>query len=191
MTRTRLHLSGSRTLVASFIAVMVALVAPACAMEQAGEEEVNGLPAALVGNTWALRTSDGHYVTAVNEGGLATGAIHTDATSIGPWETFIVENPRDPIYNLFAFKTLSGYYLTAEGGGNRTTNAIATNRTVLGSWEKFGYQKATGTLRYQLRTSDQIHYVTARNGGNQTVNALETNRTSPGSWETFTFVRVE
>ncbi|HMJ13936.1 MAG TPA: hypothetical protein VK524_21110, partial [Polyangiaceae bacterium] len=98
-----------------------------------------------------------------------------------------------PIYNLFAFRTVNGNYLTAEGGGNRTVNAIASNRTTLGPWEKFGYQKATGTNRYQLRTDRDLYkyYVTARNGGNQLSNALETNRTSPSSWETFTFVRVD
>jgi hypothetical protein len=194
MTTSRSQLVRNRKLVPAFVAALVAIFAPACAMEEATEEdlELQALPAGLVGNTWALKTADGHYVTAVGGGGRTVGAIHTDATVIGPWETFTVENPRDPIYNLFAFRTVNGNYLTAEDGGNRTVNAIASNRTALGPWEKFGYQKATGTNRYQLRTHRDQHkyYVTARNGGNQLTNALETNRTSPGGWETFTFVRV-
>jgi hypothetical protein len=41
---------------------------------------------------WALQTYDGHYVTAVNSGGL-TGAdtpdvLHTNATQIRSWEKF-------------------------------------------------------------------------------------------------------
>ena len=64
---------------------------------------------------------------------------------------------------------------------------------MLGPWEKFGYQRATGTNRYQLRTHrDQYkYYVTARNGGNELTNALETNRTGPAGGGTFTFVRVD
>jgi hypothetical protein len=194
MTTSRSQFVRSRKLV-PFVAALVAIIAPACAMEQATEEDVElqGLPAGLVGNTWALKTLDGHYVTAVDGGGRTVEAIHTDATIIGPWETFTVENPRDPIYNLFAFRTVNGNYLTAEDGGGRAVNAIASNRTVLGPWEKFGYQKATGTNRYQLRAHRDQHkyYVTARNGGNELSNALETNRTGPAGGGTFTFVRVD
>src|SRR5437588_187687 len=39
-----------------------------------------------------IGTSDGtHWLTAVNGGGQATDAIHTDATAVGPWETFVLE----------------------------------------------------------------------------------------------------
>src|SRR5947209_10149574 len=43
----------------------------------------------LGSHKFALHTSNGtNYLTAVNGGGRATDAIHTDATSVGPWETF-------------------------------------------------------------------------------------------------------
>lgn len=42
----------------------------------------------------AIRTSGGNYVTAVNGGGMGEAAnqlpIHTDATSVGGWERFII-----------------------------------------------------------------------------------------------------
>lgn len=41
-----------------------------------------------------LQTADGHYLTAVNGGGVGgpnTTPIHTDATAIGPWEKFSIE----------------------------------------------------------------------------------------------------
>jgi hypothetical protein len=45
-----------------------------------------------------IRTVTGHYVTAVNGGGVGgpnTVPIHTEATEIGPWETFILDDFRE------------------------------------------------------------------------------------------------
>jgi hypothetical protein len=42
-----------------------------------------------------IRTVNGHYVTAVNGGGVGgpkTVPIHTDATEIGPCETFVLDD---------------------------------------------------------------------------------------------------
>ncbi len=41
----------------------------------------------------AIKTSDGHFLTAVNGGGIAgpndwRSPFHTDAAQIGPWERF-------------------------------------------------------------------------------------------------------
>jgi hypothetical protein len=35
---------------------------------------------------------NGHYLTAVGSGGRTTAAIHADATRIGNWEKFRLEN---------------------------------------------------------------------------------------------------
>ena len=36
-----------------------------------------------------IQVADGHYLTAVNGGGLSSGdTLHTDATRVGSWETF-------------------------------------------------------------------------------------------------------
>jgi hypothetical protein len=48
------------------------------------------------GGKVTLRTRKGFYVTAVNGGGYGgpnSVPVHTDATSIGPWETFQVVVP--------------------------------------------------------------------------------------------------
>jgi hypothetical protein len=47
--------------------------------------------------TYAIRTTSGYYLTAVNGGGLggpndASSIIHTDATQVGPWETFTFDS---------------------------------------------------------------------------------------------------
>ena len=46
---------------------------------------------------FALQTVDGHYLTAVGEGGRTTDTIHSDATRIQAWEEFYVScNPSSP-----------------------------------------------------------------------------------------------
>jgi hypothetical protein len=46
---------------------------------------------------FALQTVDGHYLTAVGEGGRQTDTIHSDATRIQAWEEFYVScNPSSP-----------------------------------------------------------------------------------------------
>lgn len=52
--------------------------------------------------TLAFRTSTGFYLSAVNGGGVGdygsnTMPIHTDATAIGPWETFTLVSAPIPI----------------------------------------------------------------------------------------------
>jgi hypothetical protein len=39
---------------------------------------------------YGLRTSNGHYLTAVGGGGRSTDAIQSDATSLRDWEKFTV-----------------------------------------------------------------------------------------------------
>ena len=46
---------------------------------------------------FALQTINGHYLTAVGEGGRQTDTIHSDATRIQAWEEFYVScNPSSP-----------------------------------------------------------------------------------------------
>ena len=37
-----------------------------------------------------IQTINGHYLTAVDGGGLTTDTIHSDATRVGAWEKFTV-----------------------------------------------------------------------------------------------------
>jgi|SRR5450432_246303 len=45
----------------------------------------------LGGGYYDIQVDDGHYLTAVNGGGLSSGdTLHTDATHVSSWETFHV-----------------------------------------------------------------------------------------------------
>jgi len=62
--------------------------------------------------SYAIRTFNGNYITAVGGGGLASGTpdsdnLHTDATQIKSWEKFRFIDMGDCTY---AIQTVSGYY---------------------------------------------------------------------------------
>ena len=74
------------------------------------------------GMTFALQTSQGGYVTAVNGGGIggpndATCPVHTDAVNPAGWEQFtlIVDDTANP--PTVQIQTANGNYLTAVNGG--------------------------------------------------------------------------
>lgn len=160
-----------------------------------------------------LQTANGTYVTAVNGGGGPTEpncgpsmvALHEDATSIGPWERFLVVyipgNPNAPVgqqYAHWAFQTSGGQYLTAvSGGGIGGTNGavpssqLHTDATAPGPWEKFTAIDLGGNY-IALKTPDGIHYLTAVNGGGcggaNTV-PFHTDATQIGPWEQFLIVK--
>ncbi|HTD57093.1 MAG TPA: hypothetical protein VK670_17010 [Silvibacterium sp.] len=91
---------------------------------------------------FALLTMNGHYVTAVNGGGIGgpndfTAPVHTDTTKIGPWERLILDFLPD---SKVTVRTSTGHYLTALGGGGMggpNTMPIHTDATKLGAWETF------------------------------------------------------
>ena len=83
--------------------------------------------------TYALMTFDAlHYVSADQGGGKSTDALHTDATAIGPWETFTLEFQSDGTYGI---RTANGNYVSAVGG--RHKDAVRTVQTTVGAAEKF------------------------------------------------------
>jgi len=41
---------------------------------------------------YTIKTVNGHYLTAVGAGGRITDTIHSDATQVGSWEKFRLEN---------------------------------------------------------------------------------------------------
>jgi hypothetical protein len=94
---------------------------------------------------FALKTSDGHYVTAVEGGGIggpndARSPVHTDATVVGPWELWRVEFLPDGEHVLL--RTPDGHYVTAvRGGGIGGPNDVPmhTDAVQLGPWERFRF----------------------------------------------------
>jgi hypothetical protein len=94
---------------------------------------------------FALRTADGHYVTAVNDGGMPgprapITPIQTYQGNRGEWETFYFEPQLD---GTFAIRTSAGFYWTAVDGGGwavkpgKRSLPIRTNATEIGKWETF------------------------------------------------------
>ena len=94
-------------------------------------------------NHVALKTEDGHYVTAINGGGIGgpndqTCPVHTDATAIQGWEQLVLDY--DPNTQIGTLRTSDGHYLTAvNGGGFGGPNdvPIHTDATTVGPWETF------------------------------------------------------
>ena len=91
---------------------------------------------------FALQTKNGDFVTAVNGGDMGgpnndLAPIHTDATTIGSWQHFMIIVQAD---NSATVQTCPGYYLTAvNGGGFGGPNnvPIHTDATQFGGWEEF------------------------------------------------------
>jgi hypothetical protein len=139
-----------------------------------------------------FKTADGHYVTAVNSGGL-TGlgqtpfdVIHTDAVRAGTWETFTLVDAGDGTH--YGIQAFDGHYLTAVGGGGRTTDVIHSDATQLQGWEKFTVTKVPsapgGQTVYSIATIDG-HFLTAVGGGGRTSDVIHSDATAANGWEKF------
>ena len=143
----------------------------------------------------AIRTSNGHYLTAVNGGGMGEAAnklpLHTDANKIGEWEQFRIRFHEDGTCTI---QTHSGNYLTAVNGGGvgDTNHPVSTDRTAIRSWETFTLEHVRKRV-YAFKTAKGT-YLTAVGGGGhgEAANKLpiHTDATKPGGWEKFLLVPV-
>ena len=147
----------------------------------------------------ALRTTTGHFVTAVNGGGMGNPGpvdvpINTDRTEPGPWEKFKLVS-LDGGY--IAIQTYTGHYLSAVNGGGmgnpgRRDHPVNTDRPAIGPWEKFMLVPLDGGW-YAFKT-DTGHYLTAVNGGGmgeaENKLPLHTDAKAIGPWEKFILVPV-
>jgi hypothetical protein len=93
-------------------------------------------------NVYAFRLFQTHYyITAVNGGGMAGpnqtygySQLHTDATSVGPWEIFRIIR----VGRYVALETDWKTYVTAMPNcGGTNTVPFHTDATKVGPWEKF------------------------------------------------------
>ena len=93
----------------------------------------------------AIKTVNGHYLTAVGGGGRTTDVIHTDTTKARSWEIFTLIDTcsGDSIID-YAIQTKTGNYLTAVSGGGRTTDVIHSDATQIQAWEKFKFMSLSG-----------------------------------------------
>jgi hypothetical protein len=144
----------------------------------------------------ALKTLDGHYLTVVNGGGLGgpnagptASALHTDATKVGPWETFEIVWT-DATH--FGIRTSRGHYVTAVNGGgvggpNNASSPVHTDASRCGPWERLllNYDFSSGRATLQTPSGQ---FVTAVNGGGfggPNNVPIHTDATVLGPWETF------
>ena len=95
-------------------------------------------------HTFAIKTSSGKYITAVNGGGDAGAsgtawAVQTSATTIAQTETLILQMQEDGTY---ALMTSRGYYVTAVSGGGKAYagDPMQTVATTVGPNEVFSAQ---------------------------------------------------
>jgi hypothetical protein len=91
---------------------------------------------------FALQTYDGHYMTAVNGGGLggpndSSAPVHTDTKKLGIWETLTLNFLPN---NQLTIKVPNGQFLTAVNGGGMsgpTDSPIHTDAVQHAEWESF------------------------------------------------------
>jgi hypothetical protein len=142
----------------------------------------------------AIRTFNGHYVTAVGGGGKAENAIHTDATNIGTWERFWIWKCGDlgSKYRYAIWDPTNGRFMAATGGGGRIKSVISyPGPNSPREWGGFTLlRQDDGT--YALRTASG-NYLTAVGGGGLASGTpesdnLHTDATWIRAWETFRLI---
>jgi hypothetical protein len=144
----------------------------------------------------AIRTSTGHYLTAVEGGGMGEAAntlpVHTDAKKVGPWEQFKVRFHNDGHCTI---QVPSGHYLTAVNGGGvgDPKHPVSADRTAIRSWETFIIERQ-GKGLYAFKTAKGT-YLTAVGGGGKGEAAnklpLHTDAQKVAGWEKFILVPVK
>jgi hypothetical protein len=124
----------------------------------------------------AIRTRNGHLVTAVNGGGLGDPhsaphgvALSTGATTAGPFETFTLIRV-NKVGNTFALKTHDGHFVTAVNGGgiggpDSSQSPVHADATDFELWGSFTITLLPDNLHATIRTADGKHFLSAVNGG--------------------------
>jgi hypothetical protein len=137
----------------------------------------------------AIQTSNGHYLSAKNGGGVfGPDAVDTGATQIGPNEKFIlIPQPN----NRYAIATLTGYYLTAmQGGGLATGDVFHTDGRKVQDWELYTITlQADG--RYTIQTFKGLYLTAVGAGGMTGSGALHTDARQALEYERFRLVPIQ
>jgi hypothetical protein len=163
----------------------------------------------------SFQTSNGHFVTAANGGGLGEGgsSLQTDRTIPQSWETFLllVDRSQNPPH--VAFLAQSGNYVTANNGGgmggpNTAASPMHTDATIVNVDEKYNIYSTSCASAPQVNALVQWvfgnpfshsascvviqtangDFLTAQYGGGQgggPADPFRTNATTAQAWETF------
>jgi hypothetical protein len=147
-------------------------------------------PIGTSGMKFALQTSAGNYVTAINAGGVggpnnATCPVHTDATIANAWEGFTINVVDDSVSppNV-TIQTQTNSFVTAVNGGGingGNTQPIHTDAAVVGTWEQFLFNlvavvKPSFTLTYNTNINGPA------NGNIATTAPISLTLNSNGTW---------
>ena len=111
---------------------------------------------------FALTTRDGHFVTAMNGGGVGgtnsgLSPMHTDATSVRQWENFGLLIQPDGISTFI--RTADGqHFVTAAGGGsvNGTGMPFGTTATSVGAFEQFSLSPLNNCTAFTAAVSSVV-----------------------------------
>lgn len=140
--------------------------------------------AAPLTRTCAIQTYNGHYLTAVNGGGLTSDVIHSDATRVQDWERFqLIDSGDGSAITHYGIRTLNGHFLTAINGGGLTSDVLHSDATQLQDWEKFAFLPL-GRGWYAIQTING-RYLTAVGAGGRTTDVIHTDTTVVKQWEMF------
>lgn len=139
----------------------------------------------------AVRTTKGHYLTAVNGGGRSTDpTVITATTAPGPWERFKIEIAYPGHVYDKAIQTATGNFVTVVGGGGRTSDVLHSDATQVKDWERFHLTELTATAPsfYGFQTI-KGNFVTAVGAGGKYDDAIHTDATMINAWERFRIVK--
>lgn len=147
-----------------------------------------------------IQTSNGHFVTAVNGGGLGEdNTVPFFTTKNLSSSALFTLVPLDRAGDTVAIVTINGHYVTAvKGGGiggpNDATSPLHTDAVEAGLWEEFTLKHHEKGDTYAIQTTSG-YYLTANNGGGLGERAnehpLHTDAISIDTWEKFKLILVD
>jgi hypothetical protein len=155
----------------------------------------------------SIQTQNGHFLTAVNGGGLGDPfsapdgvALTTGAARAGRFERFTIVWV-DQAAGKFALKTFNNYFVTAVNGGgiagpNSDKSPVHTDSTAKGPWSEFKITLLPYPYRslVTIQTPDGQHYLSAVKGGGvggTNNEPIRTDATTIGPTEVFRLIPAE
>lgn len=148
-------------------------------------------PLTVVLGEFAIRTTKGYYLTAVNGGGrTADPTIITATMAPGPWERFkIAIPPPGQVYDK-AIQTATGNFVTVVGGGGRVSDVLHSDATQVKDWERFHFTDlAASAPSFHAFQTIKGNFLTAVGAGGKYDDAIHSDATAINAWERFRIVK--
>ena len=148
-------------------------------------------PLTVVLGEFAIRTTKGYYLTAVNGGGRSADPTLITATKApGPWERFKIAIPNPGQVYDKAIQTATGNFVTAVGGGGRVSDVLHSDATQVKDWERFHLTDlAASAPSFHAFQTIKGTFLTAVGAGGKYDDAIHTDATAINAWERFRIVK--